>query len=411
MIRTDIRLATASIKSTKMRSILTMVAIIIGVCGFVMVTAFVDGLKSSVSNQISDYGGKLIAVNSGNIATTDAEGKITKFNPLAGFGGAPTLTEKDLKAIGKIDGVDTLAPQMFISLSGTVKRSEEIYDGVIIMATNENYPAIANQKLQIGNFWTEETNKRQVVVVGSKLAEKMFGGGFGLGAQVEIRREKFTVIGVLEKTEMGSMNFGADINNIALIPLATGKQFNGGAANISEIDVIITDAEKADKVASDIKKLLLNNHGGEKDFAVLKQDELISLTGNIFNQIKAFSSIITYVMLFVGGIVIALIMLITVKERTREIGIRKSIGATSKNILSQFIIEAIVISWVGSIIGILVAVLIGLYVTGTTDLAPAYSLHTLVSVVIISTVIGAVSGLIPAGMAAKKDPVRALRDE
>ena len=159
-----------------MRSVLTMVAIIIGVCGYVMVTAFVDGLKSSVSNQINNYGGKLIAVSSGDIATTDSEGNITSFNPLAGFGGSPTLTEKDLKAIGKIEGVDTFAPQMFISLSGTVKRGEDTYKDVVIMATSENYPAVANQKLAIGNFWTQIANKRQVAVLGSKLAEKIANG-------------------------------------------------------------------------------------------------------------------------------------------------------------------------------------------------------------------------------------------
>jgi len=409
----DIRLATASIKSSKVRSILTMFAVIVGVTGFVLVTTFIDGLKATIGEQISTYGDNLITVNSGDLTVTNDEGEIVGFNPLASLGGVYTLTEKDLSDIQALEGVEVAAPQMMVSASGTLTRKDNTYKGVFVIATNSQFPSSFNQKLAIGSFFTDEDNEngRKVTVIGSSLAEEMFPGGFGLGAQIEFKRQKFTVIGVLSEIEASSVSFGFDVNRMMLIPLEVGKSLNGGIASIQEIDIQAVNGTDVDKTVENIKALLLDNHGGEKDFTVLKQDQLVELTDSLLNYVKTASQVLAFVMLFVGGVVIALIMLITVKERTREIGIRKSIGGTNSNILMQFLVEAVVISWLGSLVGIILAYGIGLYIAGVSDITPVYTLRTLVTVVIIATLIGAISGIIPAFLAARKDPVEALRDE
>ena len=160
-----------------------------------------------------------------------------------------------------------------------------------------------------------------------------------------------------------------------------------------------------------IKQTLLKNHGGEEDFTVLKQDDLINLTDDLFGLIKSSGQFLSFIMLFVASIVILLIMLITVRERTREIGIRKSIGATNSNILIQFLTEAIVLSWVGSAIGLVIGYLLGFVLQRATGITPVYSLNTVITVVFISTSVGIVAGVIPAWMAARKDPVDSLRHE
>jgi putative ABC transport system permease protein len=157
--------------------------------------------------------------------------------------------------------------------------------------------------------------------------------------------------------------------------------------------------------------ILLANHGGEHDFTVLKQEELIELTGDIFSLIKSASQAVSSIMLFVGAIVILLVMLIAVNERIKEIGVRKSIGATNSNILSQFLIEALVLTWFGSVLGIIFAWALGFLVKSTVGITPEYSLNTIITIAVISTIIGALAGIYPAWQAARKDPVEALRHD
>lgn len=412
MITTDIRLATTSLKSAKVRTFLTMVAVIIGVAGFVMVSSFVDGLKQSVETQIQEFGGNLVTVNPGDLEIRNDKGEVVGFNPLAAFGGVSTLTEKDVADIRDLDSVVAAAPQMIISLTGKVTRNDTLYEGLPIFATNEDYPEAIGQNVAVGSFFKDDdTRGGQLAVLGSAIAEEMFSGGFGLGAQLHIKDETFTVVAVMEEVPSSGISFGVDFNRVVVIPIEAGKTLNNGVVNIGEIDIQADPEIGPEAVADEVDTLLLKSHHNERDFTVLSEDEIVNFSSSILDQIKVAAQALSYVMLFVGGVVIALIMLITVKERTREIGIRKSIGATNANIRNQFIVEAVVISWLGSLVGVALAYGIGFYVSRISDLSPVYTLNTLIAVVVISTVIGTISGLIPAGMAAKKDPVQALRDE
>jgi len=408
MIRTDIRLATASLKSAKLRAFLTMVAIIVGVTGFMLVTTFVDGFKRNITDQVNSLGTNLIQITPGNSLIRDEEGNIIGFDPIASFG-ASTLTAADLEDIRATEGVEMVAPLMMIS--GLVQRGNEALSGVSIMATSHQYPDTFGQKLGSGSFFGKNDSDKKFVVIGSSIAEELYASETaGVGTQLTIRGEKFTIVGIMEKWDMG-MSMFFDLNKIVIIPLGTATAFSQGAMNIMEVDIRINENSDVQAMAASLNVALLENHGGEQDFTVSTQEEMLRLTEDMISQLKIVSQAMTFIMLFVGGVVITLIMLITVKERTREIGIRKSIGATNGSILTQFLVEALVISWIGSLIGVGVSFLIGLYLGAVTDIMPAYTIPTIVAVIIISTLVGGFAGLAPAFIAARKDPVEALRDE
>lgn len=405
MLLMNIKMAWNSLRASKLRSFLTMVAVIIGVAAFLVVTTTVDGLKSTAVSEIDELGGNLVAITSGQIFYEDESGE-QQLNFAAAIG-APTLTEQDLKDVAKIEGVKAAAPQVLVT--GTVEYEDEPVAGALILATNSDYPEAFSQELATGAFFEDSASKR--VVIGSGIAERYFKNTSALARTLSIRGEDFVVVGVMESFE-SSFNFGgAELNNSVIIPIETAKELTGAPAAIQEIDIQLAEGTEAEAVVEEIESTLLENHGGEHDFTVLKQDELIELTGSLLDTIKQTSQAVSSIMLFVGGVVILLIMLISVGERVREIGIRKSIGATNRNILAQFMIEALVLSWFGSLLGILFGWAAGLVVQNLIDITPEYSLNTIMLVMAISTVIGGLAGVYPAWQAAKKDPIEALRHE
>lgn len=401
----NFKMALNSIRSAKLRSFLTIIAVIIGVGAYLVVTTTVDGLKTAASSEINELGGNLVTVNSGQVFYEDENGN-QQFNFAAAVG-APTLTERDLKDIKSLDGVRAAAPQVLVS--GVVQYQEKDLKGALILATTSDYLEAFGQELSTGSFFEDTASKR--VVIGSAVAEQFFSNTSPLAKTISVRGENFVVAGVMESFE-SSFNFsGADLNSAVIVPLGTAKELTGAPVAITEIDIQLAQDADTEAVVSKIDEILLENHGGERDFTVLKQDELIELTGSLLDTIKGASQAVSSIMLFVGGVVILLIMLISVSERVREIGIRKSIGATNKNILSQFLIEALVLSWFGSLLGLVAGWLAGLAVKSTIDITPQYSLNTLLTVVIISTITGCLAGVYPAWQAAKKDPIEALRHE
>jgi putative ABC transport system permease protein len=409
MIWTNVSLALGSIRGSKVRSLLTMFAVIIGVMAFTLVTTTVEGLKASVSDQIEDFGGNLMQITPGQSVVRDEEGNVESFNFAAAFG-TSTLTERDLQTAKETEGVIAAAPQMLVS--GLVTRGDQELPEALIIATNEDYPAALNQTVESGSFFEDDAEgSRNVTVVGKTVVEKLFAGTVSLGSTISIRGEAFAIIGVMEEVESSGFSLGPSLNDAILIPFESGKKFNDGNAQIQEIDLQLGEGVDQTETAAVLTEKILENHGGEEDFSVIKQDEILGLTDSIFDIIKTASQVISYIMLFVGGVVIMLIMLITVTERTREIGIRKSIGATNSNILIQFMTEAVVLTWVGSIIGIIIAFLLGIVIQMTADITPRYSVNTLAVIVILSTVVGVIAGIWPASRAARKDPVEALRHE
>lgn len=405
MIGMDVKLAVASLKSAKLKAFLTMFAVVVGVMLFVIVSAAIEGLKASATEDINALGGNLVTVNSGKILTENEDGS-TSINFAASFG-ASTLTERDFNDIRDVEGVKAAAPQIIIS--GSVKRGDNVLNSALINATNADYPEAFSQEVVEGQFFNDDLEGR-FTVIGQTVKEKLFEGGNPLGAKLTIRGVEFTVLGVMQEFE-AAFSLGVDLNNQVLIDFDAGKEITGGPLLIQEIDIQLEDGTDVNTYVEEIEGILLENHNGEEDFTVLKQEQLVELTDEILGVIDTVAKFMPYILLFVGAVVILLIMRITVTERTREIGIRKSIGATNGNVLTQFLSEAIVISLFGSLFGIALAWAVGLIVTWLTDFSFVYNLNTLLAVVVIGTIIGALAGFFPAWEAARKDPVEALRHE
>ena len=272
MIRTNVHLAITSLKSAKVRAGLTMVAVIIGVGSFVIVTTTIDGLSAATEDQINDLGGNLVTINPGKLITEDEDGNKT-FNFAASFG-ASTLTERDLESVSKLEGIDAIAPQIIIS--GRIARGNNELENGLVIATNEDYPDAFGQEVENGTFLPDSTNKSRFAVVGSKVVEDLYGGELSLGSKISIRGEDFTIIGSMEEYE-SDFNFGGvDLNNAVLISLASSEALTGSIPLIQEIDIQLADDSNPDEVVESIKQTRLKNHGGEKDFTVLKQDDLIN---------------------------------------------------------------------------------------------------------------------------------------
>ena len=407
MIRTNIHLALASLRSSKIRSFLTMVAVIIGVSSFTVVTSFVDGLRNSTVQEINDLGGNLVSVVSGDVIVEDESGN-ESFNFLAGQG-SPTITEKDLESIDEIEGVEAVAPLELID--GSVFRGEKQLQGAFIIATSSQYPAAFAHEVKDGSF-IEDKQTGNFAVVGSGIVDGLFAGNITLGSRITVKGMDFTVVGVIEDSvNTFAELLGFDQRSSVYISVENGKKLTNTPAQFQEIDLQIKDDVDPNKVITEIEEKLLENHNGEVDFSVLKQDQLVGLVDSLLGPLKIAGQALSGVMLFVASIVILLIMLITVRERTREIGIRKSIGATNANIMVQFLTEAVVLSWVGSVIGLVVGYVFGLLMQRYTELTPQYSINTLLALVVISSVVGMAAGVTPAWLAARRDPVESLRHE
>ena len=410
MFDVNFRLAIASLRSTKVRSFMTMFAVIIGVAAFVTVTTTVEGFKSTVQSEVNELGGNLITVLPGDAEQTDESGE-TSVNFLA-FGSASTLSEKDFNDIKKLEGTKAAAPQSLAITNATVSRANgENMKGAIINGTNEDFLVAMNQKLDQGEFLEDSEKNEKKVVIGSKVVDDLFFGDVTLGSKVSIKGEDFTIIGTMEESD-SALDFGlVDQNALVFMSIANAKKLTGGASAIDEIDIQVADDYDTEKYVESVEALLLKNHGGEKDFTVLTQEQLLDLMGSLFDQVKVLGWAVSWIMLFVAAVVIMLIMTIAVSERQKEIGIRKSIGANNSHIMIQFLIEAIVISWLGTGLGILVGVGVGFIVKAAAGITPAYTIGSLVLVAFISTLIGTIAGIVPAWQAAKKDPVEALRHE
>ncbi len=406
MIWINIKMALSALRSAKVRTFLTMVAVIIGVTAFTVITTFAEGFKLSIKNEINAFGGNLVQVSPGQTVTRDDEGNITSFNPAAAFG-TSTLSERDLLSIQKTPGVKGASP--FMMVSGLVKRGDETLAGGTIVATNQHYPSTFNQTVEKGAFFSDASRAKNVVI-GSEVATQLFRDVDPVGQTLTIRDQKFAIIGVMKEVKT-SFEFAGNYNTFVFVSFKVGKQFNNNVAQIMEIDAQLNDDANVDQTVAKINRSLKLNHGGEEDFTVIKQEEALKLTDNIIGMAAKIASTFAYVMLLVGSLVIMLIMLVSVSERTREIGLRKSIGAANSHIMVQFLIEAVVISWFGSVIGIALSFGLGNLIKNAIDITPQYSLNTLIATVIIATIVGALAGIAPAFKAARKNPVEALRHE
>jgi len=402
MIIDYLRMALSSIRSAKMRSAMTMFGIIIGVSSVVTIVGLGEGVKQQVNVQVGEISDSLIVVRPGK----QEEPKAFSLDSLKSFtSSSGSLSEKDWRDTEKVEGVASAVPVGV--LSGIVSYDENEYAGGSIIASTYRLPVLLNQTVEYGEFFTEEENNRSVAIIGRDVAEKLFEENVPIGKSLKIRGKSYVVQGIFEQQKSGT--FAAiNVNNSIIIPFDAARQV-GGTIQLLQVYVEAESAEKVPVVSASIRETLKKNHAGQEDFTILEREEALEATNEVFYQLTVFVAGVAFISFIVGGIGIMNIMFANVSERTREIGIRKAIGATNTQILGQFIMEAIVLSIVGGIFGILFSFVANAIIRVSSDLQPVTTLDVVVLVTGLSIITGVISGLLPAVKAARKDPITSLR--
>lgn len=407
MLRSNIKMALASLGAAKVRSFLTAFGVVIGVSSVLIAVSVGQGVKNQVLEQINQLGTDVITVIPGKSFVTDEQGTITGFNATA-FQGVSTLTDVDIESIKNITGVEVVSPSIMIS--GVISTPETPnYAQASIMAATPEIRQILAKKLATGEFYTEKENGKKVIVIGNTVANDVFGTPDPIGRVATIRGEEFIVRGVLERVPESPLNVGFNYNYAIYMPLETGKKLVSNASQINQINIKLTESADTVQVSNDIKKVVLTNHNNQEDFTVIQQEDFMQATDQIFELLTGFVAAIAGISLFVGGVGIMNIMLVSVSERTREIGIRKAVGATNRQIIGQFMVEAIVLSVLGGIFGIILSFIAAYFIRLYTPIEPALSLPVIGLAFGVSVVVGVVFGIAPAIKAASKDPIQALR--
>ena len=400
--------ALTSLGANKLRSMLTVLGIVIGVTAVIALLALGQGATASITSQIESIGTNLVFISPGSTR----QGGVAQ-----GEGSAQTLTTNDAAALAQLPGVVAVAPVV----GGRIQIAYQGQNSNTRMtATDPAYQTMTNLTLASGGFFSDSNKSAysSVVVIGSAVAQQLFNDpAGGVGALVTLNGLPFQVIGVLQ-SKGGTGFFNQD--DQIFVPLSTAQlrlvgQTNLGNGNVvNSIDVQVDQPNDVSNVTQEITQQLSGRHGSV-DFSVTSQQDVLSTITQTTNVLTIFLGGIAGISLLVGGIGIMNIMLTTVTERTREIGLRKAVGARRSDILQQFLVESVVLSVIGGVVGVifgwLVAHLLGQVQLGGSAITPIVTLNSVLLATLFSMAVGLFFGIYPANRAAKLMPVEALRME
>lgn len=403
MYKESFLMAWASLIANKMRSILTMLGIIIGVAAVIALVSIGNGVKQDIQNSISSLGSNLLMVMPGAPRTPGVR---------PSQGSMKSLKVSDYEAISKLDGVKAASPYTANSYV-TIYQSKNWT--TTVSGVSSNFQDVNNWTMAEGRFISSKNveNRERVAVVGQTVVKNLFAGDDPVGKEIRVKNIPFRVIGVLNSKGNGTM--GNDQDDVIFIPYTTAMERVEGVDYLRMVYVVASDDNGIDRLQSDIENLLRVRHGIKDtnldDFNIQNMKSIMETMEQTTGTLTLFLGAVAAISLVVGGIGIMNIMLVSVTERTREIGIRKALGATYFVIVTQFLIEAVVISLMGGLIGIALGIgaskLIGL----ASGMSTVISVPTIVLSFAFSMAIGLVFGIYPARKAAKLNPIDALHYE
>lgn len=395
-----------SVRRAKWRNFWTMLGIIIGVASVSTIVSIGEGVKQQIGNQVERSGKNLITIRPGTLRA-NSEKDNGNFNVLSGLSITGTLQPKDVPAVTKTKGVVASAP--LAAISASVKNGDREYNKGLVIGTTADLPTLINRSLAYGVFLTPEDEGMNVAVLGSSAADELFDVNVPLGYTFTIRGEEFIVRGIFDDFGNTPLSDQSNYNSSIFIPYDVAQRITKNTASIYEILAKTDNVGTVEPTITNLENNLQKTHGGQNDFSVLRPEETIESRNTVLNLLTGLISGVAAISLLVGGIGIMNVMLVSVTERMKEIGIRKAVGATNRQIMSQFMIESSLLSVSGGLIGVALAFAFNGLLRFFTNLRPVISWEIIAIAFGVSLVVGIVFGTIPALKAARKDPIDALR--
>ena len=399
LFKTHFKLARTSIKENRTRSFLTCLGIAIGVASIILILSLMGSISNLVKNEVNEIGSDLIVVrpNSTKSSINNIIEELTSSNTFQ----QSSLSLSDIDTISGLDNVAAVAP---ISTSvNTLESEKNTFTSVPVLGTTPDFVKIEPLALRYGTFFTDN-NKENGVVLGHTLSLALFNTiNSTVGKTVSILGEKFMVVGVLDEIEK-SINF----DNALIMDVHTLDKLLG-STQIQQINIKAANTDSLAVISGSIRDKLKDSKSGDENFSVAYGDEISHPASSLFTIVSGMLALVAAISLIVGGIGVMNIMLVSVAERTHEIGIRKAVGASSRNILMQFLFEALILSIFGGIFGLILGYVFAFLVSIVTPFAPYISWEILALTLLTTLAVGIIFGIYPALKAASKNPIESLK--
>ena len=404
LFKTHFKLAKTSIKENRSRSFLTCLGIAIGVASIILILSLIGSISNLVKDEVNEIGSDLIVVRptSTKDSFTNIIDELTSSNTFQ----QSSLSLSDTDAIAKISDVAAVAP--IATAVNTVGSEKNTFSSVPILGTTPDFVKIEPLALRFGTFFNN-SNKENGVVLGHTLSLALFNTvNSTVGKMVTIMGEKFMVVGVLDEIDK-SINFdNIDFDNALIMDVHSLDKLTG-STQIQQINIKAENTNSLAAISENITSELKSSKSGDENFTVAYGDDITHPASSLFTIVSGMLAIVAAISLVVGGIGVMNIMLVSVAERTHEIGIRKAVGASSRNILMQFLFEALILSVLGGIFGLILGYVLAVLLSIITPFAPYISWEILAITFLTTLVVGILFGIYPALKAASKNPIESLK--
>lgn len=403
LFKTHLKLARASVKQNRTRSFLTCLGIAIGIASIVLILSLTGSISNLIKGEVKDIGADLVVVRPSR--SKDAVTNVIEELTMANSFEKSSLSLVDVSSVSAVEGVTAVAP---IAIStNTLKNEENTIPSATIVGTTPDFNVIEPLALKYGVFLNNK-NTDSAVVIGHNLALHLYNSSNPIGRTLSFLGRRFIITGVLDEIDEGVNFDNVDFNNVLFMNIETMEDLMD-SVQIQQINIRVLNTSILEPVAENIGKTLKENRFGDTNFSVAYGDAITHPASNLLNIISGMLALVAGVSLVVGGIGVMNIMLVSVSERTHEIGIRKAVGASAHNIMMQFMFEALILSNLGSVLGIFLGYLLAFLVSVFTPFGPYISWEIITITLITTVAVGILFGTYPAFKAARKKPIDSLR--